>query len=73
MPIEGIDYYVRVVPFPVRSTGGMVMPNDDGTYSVYINALLSEDRQRKALKHELDHIINGDFYNEKPIEEIERI
>ena len=71
--IEGVDYYIRVVPFPSWSVGGMVMPNDDGTFSVYLNARLSLERQRQALKHELEHISNGDFYNDRPIESIEKI
>ena len=51
----------------------MVTPdeNDDG-YNIYINSRLSEDQKRKALKHEVDHIENDDFYNDKPIEEIEK-
>lgn len=73
MLIENQDYFVRVIPFPVYSIGGAVTPNDDGTFSVYINANLSLERQRKALKHELDHIENDDFYNGKPITEIEDI
>ena len=68
---ENDHYFVRVIPFPVDSVGGMVTPNDDGTYMVYLNANLSIERQRKALRHELSHISNGDFYNDLPIEEIE--
>lgn len=73
MLIEGSDYHVRVVPFPVNSVGGMVTPNEDGSFSVYINANLSLQRQKEALKHELDHINDGDFYNGKSIGEIENI
>lgn len=64
---------MRVVPFPVCKPGGMVMPNDDGTFSVYINERVDDIRKRKAYKHEIEHIENDDFYNEKPIEEIEDI
>lgn len=71
--MEGVDYFVRVIPFPVGRVGGMVTPNDDGTYSVYINANLDRERQMEAYRHELKHIANGDFYNGKPIEEIENI
>lgn len=71
--IEGRDYTVRVIQFPVNTVGGMVIPNDDGSFSVYINANLSLQRQKEALKHELDHINDGDFYNGKSIEEIENI
>ena len=73
MLIEGSDYYVREIPFPNYRVGGMVMPNDDGSFSVYINANLSQERKKKALDHELDHIENYDFYNRKPITEIEDI
>lgn len=70
---ENDHYFVRVIPFPVDSVGGMVTPNDDGTFMVYINANLSRERQMKALRHELKHIANGDFYNGRSIEEIEDI
>lgn len=67
-----MTYYVREVPLPYE-VKGMVTPdeNDDG-YNIYINSRLSEDQKRKALKHEVDHIENDDFYNDKPIEEIEK-
>lgn len=71
--IEGADYFVRVVPFPVDRVGGMVSPNDDDTYSIYLNGNLDLYRQRKALRHELDHIYKGDFYNGLPITDVENI
>ena len=71
--IPDADYFVRVVPFPVDCVGGAVTPNDDGTYSIYINANADIFRQRKAYRHEVDHIINGDLYSTRPISEIEDI
>lgn len=73
MLIEGSDYTVRLIPFPVYSVGGMVMPNPDGSFSVYINSNLSQERQKQALDHELEHILNNDFYNGVPIHEIEEV
>lgn len=73
MLIEGSDYHVREIPFPSYRVGGMVMPNDDGSFSVYINANLSQERKKEALDHELEHIEDDDFYNDKPIEEVENI
>lgn len=69
------DYFVRVLPFPpgIGGVNGIVTPNDDGTYSVYINARASYHQQRAALEHELRHIRNNDFYNKKKICEIEDI
>lgn len=71
--LEGADYFVRVIQFPVTTVGGMVTPNDDGTYSIYINANLNRERQLEAYEHEVRHIVNGDFYNGKSIREIEGI
>lgn len=74
-PIENADYFVHLIPFPQDCGGvnGMVMPNEDGTYSIYINALASREQQRRAWRHELRHIRNNDFYNGKGIREIEDI
>lgn len=67
-----MTYFVREVslPFEVK---GIVTPNaEDDSFSIYINSRLSDDQKRKALKHEIDHIENDDFYNDKTIEEVER-
>lgn len=60
MLIEGADYFVRMVDFPTNN-GGAVVPNDDGTYSVYINERLDSVRQRRALEHEREHIERDDL------------
>lgn len=69
--IEGADYFVRVVDLPVQ-IGGMVTPNDDGTFSIYLNARNTAERRAKSCDHEVDHIESGDFYNNKNIAEVER-
>ena len=75
--IPGADYFLRWLPFPKGNgtDGGMVMLNDDGTYSVYMDtALLAlPAKAKETWKHEEDHIQNGDLYNGKPISEIEDI
>lgn len=76
--IPGADYCVRFVPFPPDNGtgGGMVLPNaeDDG-YSIYLDArLLSNmEKAKKVFDHERKHIENNDFWNGKPIDEIEDI
>lgn len=47
------EYFVRYVKLP-RTIHGTVLPNDDGTYDIYINSLLSPDQQEQALAHALD-------------------
>lgn len=64
------DYFIRLIPLPYH-VHGFTMPNDDGTYSVYINSLLSPRAQRAALEHELRHIQNGDLYSAESVATIE--
>lgn len=71
MPIEGTDYFVYVVDFPDCRAGGMVMPNDDGTFSVYLNARLTRDQNAASAAHERRHIAHGDFYRDAPVETLE--
>lgn len=70
--IDGADFFVRVVDLP-SPVGGLVTPNDDGTFSVYINARNSHTKQIKSYGHEVEHIVNDDFYSGKSIKEIEKL
>ena len=65
------DYFVRLVALPMH-VNAVVMPNDDGTFDIYINSLLGEAQRQKALTHELKHIKKDHFYTEfKDIETVE--
>ena len=65
------DYYVRQLPMP-NTIHGFVAPNDDGTFSIYINSNLDISQQRKALEHEIRHIKKDHFYtDEKDIKTVE--
>ena len=64
------EYRVRLVDLPSR-VGGMVSMDDEGFYNIYLNARLTRERQRKALRHELEHIADDDLYNTRPIEVVE--
>lgn len=68
--IEGIDYFVRIVPLPWQ-VRGMTATNPDGTFSVYLNSRYGWDIT--TIDHEVSHIINGDFYNGQPIQMIEKL
>lgn len=65
------EYYIRRLPFPNRSVRAATFPNDDGTFDIYINTLLSESEQQRALEHELRHIRLGHFYSDAPLSEKE--
>lgn len=72
--IEGIDFFVRLVDFPIGcACNGMVLLNDDGTYSVYINSRASEAQKRKAMRHEYAHMANDDLYGDKDIRDVESL
>ena len=67
MILEGADFVIRIVDMP-HGIHGSVTPNDDGTFSVYINARDCCERQRKAADHERKHIENDDFSKEDVLE-----
>lgn len=73
MLLENADYFVRLVPFPPGKIDGCVTPNDDGTFSIYIDANAPREKQIKALNHEVEHLERDDFYTEAPIECIEPV
>lgn len=60
------DYFVRVLDLP-PSVKGLVIPNDDGTFSIFINAIYDTKTQRKTLEHELEHLARDHFYKEQPV------
>ena len=59
---EGIDYWVRRVEFPNMASESTVVSHGDGTFTIYINSLFSEERQRDRLAHEIKHLTDEHFY-----------
>lgn len=62
----GSNIYIRLIPLPgpVRA---VTLPNDDGTFDIYVNAGLPEELQHRAIDHELAHIRKDHFYNDDPV------
>lgn len=58
--------FVRLIPLP-DTIPAVTIPNDDCTFDIYINSVLSEERQNRAMEHELEHIRLDHFYNEDPV------
>ena len=65
-----IDYQVRLINFPSGSSREAVTENEDGTYTIFIDASLSLEGQQERFYHAMNHIIGGDFTKEN-IQEIE--
>lgn len=61
-----IDYFIRSIFFP-ESVRAVTLPNDDGTFDIYVNAGLPEELQHQAIDHELAHIRKDHFYNDDPV------
>lgn len=68
--LEGVDYFIRVVPFPVP-VGEMVTLNEDGTYNMYLNADYMGEDMRRHFLHGLNHIICDDLHGDKKIIDLE--
>lgn len=62
----GPNIFVRLIPLPC-SVRAAVLPNEDGTFDIYINAALPEELQHRALAHELSHIRRDHFYQDAPV------
>ena len=75
--VAGADYFVYWVPFPENdgTDGGAVVLNDDGTFSILMDEKLLRNARKaySTYRHEVCHIGDEDFYNDKPISEIEKI
>lgn len=72
MIIPDVDYFVYYEMFP-WSIRGIVTPNDDGTYSIFLNSRYPLSVLKKTFQHEVHHIESDDFYNGKSIEEVENL
>ena len=74
MLIEGADYFVRLVPFPADAKiHGLVLLNDDGTFSVYLDSQTPPERRKRAMRHEFSHMTHDDMFGDKSILSIEKV
>lgn len=64
------EHCVRYVALPF-SMHGITVEDSSGFYNIYINSQLAEADQRKALIHELRHVLRGDFDSGKALGEVE--
>lgn len=72
MILTTADVNVVLMDFPSKKGNEMVIPNEDGSYTIIINAGLNYESQQKAFEHAMYHIENNDFQKES-VQEIEYI
>jgi len=65
------EYYIRAVNLP-RTVDGVVVPNPDGTFDIYLNENQPEEVRQRWLEHEVRHIMCDHFYREADIAAKER-
>ena len=65
------EYFLRYVELPLK-VDGVTIPNNDGTFDIYINALHTEPHQKESLEHELRHLKQEHFYLDLPLSRMER-
>ena len=63
---------VQILDFG-NSVPAVVSINDDGSFSIFLNARLSYERRLEAYWHEMRHIQNQDFYGDMSVDEMEAV
>lgn len=67
-----MNFFIHLVDLPC-SVGSYTRQNEDGTYTILLNARLSVAEQRKSYIHELSHIEGNDFDTEIQADLLERM
>ena len=70
IPLENCDYFIYFMPMP-PGIHACVTPNDDSTFSIFLDPRRSFSLLKRDLDHEIRHIIRDDLYRDAPIWEIE--
>ena len=61
---------LRLAPLPAR-VNAVTVVDDNGDFNIYVNENLSIEEQRRAYKHELEHIRQNHLFINKSVEECE--
>jgi hypothetical protein len=64
--LENADYYIYISHLP-SGIKAMIIPNDDSTFSMYLDPQRTREQWMDDWEHEIWHLIHDDFYNNKPI------
>lgn len=52
---------MQLIDFHSHKSNEMIVPNEDGSYTVLINSRSACNKQLEAYEHALNHIKNDDF------------
>lgn len=66
------EYACRMINLPGDIYGAVRLTGDGTDFpNIYINDQLAPEAKRKAFDHEMRHLENDDFYNDRTIQEVE--
>ena len=71
MEILTVDYQVQLIQLPSNKTKELVVPNEDGSYTIFIEASLSKEQPQEYFRHAIKHIL-GDDFTKNDIDKIEK-
>lgn len=57
------NVFVYLIDFDTTKVTECVTENEDGTYSIFINAKFDREQQLRSYNHAVSHILNEDFKN----------
>ena len=64
------DIQIRLLDFPTNKVTETVTQNADGSYTIFLNSRMTQERQLESYLHAMRHITNNDF-EKTDIQEIE--
>ncbi len=65
------DVFVQYIDFKTGKVAEAVTKNEDGSYTVFLNSRLNQERLCEAYLHALKHINNCDFASNCSADQIE--
>lgn len=61
IPVNNEDVFVEIIDLGSSTIPETIVKNDDGSYTVFINARFSFERQQESVRHALRHLEHNDF------------
>ena len=66
------DVFLELIDFGRNATAReAVTLNDDGTFTIFVNARIPQECISEVVAHAIKHIDNGDFFSDKTVQQIE--
>lgn len=66
------NIFIQYLDLPT-SIPARLVKNDDGSYTIFLNARLDAYSQKLAYIHELKHIAADDFHSDLPVDQLENL